>query len=275
MRPLSTLLLHCLLIPLAFGGCTTMKDLAPAFEANKSNVDDLTTNVASIALQIRPLAVSVWDSEIESRRTSVILELQKLGIPHKNSMDTFSGAQIEADLANASMSWKADYERLGVAMAASASDPAERDRLEGLHPVLAAIQSLKLSPEEVAAHVKLLYESRGRIRTIRETLTKDYPYVNRAVVAKEQSLKTLDDFSHAIAQQARLAKTHADLFEFASKSNIDVAKAFGAVLSDEGLQGQVLGLVKDDRWKSSASDALKILNDLLATSTAEKVASTQ
>src|SRR5262245_59686293 len=93
----ATVLLHGL------AACTGMRDLGPAFEGNKTNVEELSGNVSSLNREVRPLVVSAWDNEIESRRTAVLKELQLLSAPYKTQIDKLTGSQIDKDLADPEM----------------------------------------------------------------------------------------------------------------------------------------------------------------------------
>ncbi|MEX2217134.1 MAG: hypothetical protein WD749_00110 [Phycisphaerales bacterium] len=251
------------LIPALLGACATMRDLAPAFEANRTNMAELSANVAALNQRLRPLVAAVWESEIEARRTAVLLELQQLGTPYRANPSDLTGARLDADLADPDKGWKPDYDRLGTALAAAAGDPAETDRIHAAHPVLSAIHLLRVSPDQAAAHARTLQESRGRVAEVRAALTNDYPYVARAVQARDESLRAIDEHSAVVDRQLRLAGAHAELFDFAATSSGNVARALGATLTDEGLQAQVLGLIRDDRSRASVAEGLTLLNGVV------------
>jgi hypothetical protein len=249
------------LLAVATGCGTTLKDLAPAIEANQANIGDLSTNVLACYQKLRPLAVAAWDAEIESRRTAVLKELQLLGAPYRSDLGKLVGAQIEKDLKDANLGWSEEFSRLGTALACAAGNATEFDRLEAGHPVLSALALLKVKADRVASDARRL---RGP-EEIREkrSLADEYPYVARAIQAKSDTLQSLDEYTSVVSRQLELARVHAELLVFAAKTNADLGKALGQVISDKGLQGQLLGLIKDERWKSAGRDALAAITENL------------
>lgn len=72
-------------------------------------------------------------------------------------------------------------------------------------------------------------------------------------------------YRETLNHQTTLANVHAAAFVGVARTNADIANIFGSLIADDELRGQALGLIRDERTRTTADEALSILRGFLAT----------
>ena len=245
-------------------GCTGLKTLRPAFAANQQNLAELKVNVSSLIDLLDLSGQAVFDMQIETRRALLcdnLLEvLQEIGISPTNA----TGEAVDAVFRNSNSETGKQYFEFCAAM--NAAEPPQRRQLQLRHPVFAARLSLNISSQQIADHYAILLKSRKSADRgqLRRQIADEYSFVKDLVVAREKFKKDISQYREVVLhQQLGLALEHADLFNYAAQSNLNVEKAFANVIGDKGLQTQVLGYVHDEKVKSSLQDSFQLISNLL------------
>ena len=253
-----------LCVPILTSSCCSIKPLTPAFDANKRNIEDMRGNVTSVVILLELTADSVFKSRLELQTAavcdSILLEFTELGFDPAN----VSGTQVERILTDQSTTIGKRLTQLGNALASS--EDSRRKQLQSQQPVLAALIGLQITATQVAEdYAKLLNARSNRdIKTLRWDVAKKYPLLQETEKANLRWNKTLAAYKETLLKkQLPLAAAHADLFDYAAKSDLDVSKAFAKVIGDDALQSQILGSVHDPKTKEALSEGFSFMNEFL------------
>jgi len=229
---------------LVLTGCTSIKQLKPAIDANQRNIRDLQANHASTMKLVRHLTEAVWDSELAARRTRIGKRLVDLRL--EVGMDGEGATRgIAQALADSTSPAHQDFENLKAGLTAFADPSPSRYRYIQRYPILYAYFAKAVTADQINTHLNLASRVRSLSPAERNAITDVYPYVAQILDLRRSTGARLERIQQRTADQFRLALAHAALFQYAADTNLNVEQAFKQVLADEGLQGEILGRIKN------------------------------
>jgi hypothetical protein len=246
------------------GCCTTVKDLRPAFEANKQNLQDLRGNVITLLDLLDKCGIAVIDARIELMRTKIadnlLTDFLDLGI----DPSTVTASSVERALSNQASTVGKRFSLFRDAM--NAATDLRRDELRYQYPVFASILDLRVSSQQIADDYVMLIGARSspNVSELRSKVADKYPTLQNLRSIRERFAKALADYREIMVQkQLGLALEHADLFVFAAESNLNIEKAFSSVIGDKALQSEILGAVHDPKIQSTLSESFDLVTKLI------------
>lgn len=265
------------------GGCTTVSDLRPAFEANRQNITDVRTNSKRIALSLKSAGNTLFELSRIRWQREICLRIQSLG----ESLKSRSG---ETELMNADFSALPtteaheliDRHRSAITKSRGkiqlfarvkemllTRDTQRHAEVERKYPVAAPVVQGYVDEADVikqyatlCRNVDLLAISEG----VQRELASQYPAIVELRAKHTRFLQLMDEYIAVLDKQTALAVAHAEIFMYAANTNMTIEEAFASVLGDEGFQVEVLSQVKDEKTKSIISDAMVLLESVRGSS---------
>ncbi len=234
-------------------GCARFKTLKPAFEANEQNLKEVKETMAHDAELFEKMGVTIYDLAITSRRWAVADELATIGLAlGKQSYDSWvkSDNSTAKELARLNQNW------------AVASKEAQ-ENLRRKHPVLTALITLDLTPSQVERDAKWVANEGKSNSILGQPSIDKYPSVKELLMAKAKFQESAKKRREILEKQLQLATSHAALFVYAEKSSASGRQLAASVLGNAALREEALGLLKDEKWKTAASEAFNVLSGML------------
>jgi hypothetical protein len=201
----------------------------------------------------------------EARRTALCINLQELLAELGLDPSKVSAQSVDSLLHDPNKSAGKRYLDLSAAMAAA--DVQRRGQSQLQEPVLAARLGLEVTSQKLADdYAMLLNASKSpNVSQLRRQIADTYPVVKELLAARMKFDNNIGQYRKVVIQeQLGLALEHADLFKLAAQSNMNVEKAFAAIIGDKGLQTKILGYVTDPKTKSGLQESFDFISGLTA-----------
>lgn len=248
-------------------GCTGLKKLRPAFETNQKNIAELQANVSNLITLLEITGHGVIDMQTEVRRTALCVNMQESFSELGLDPTKVTEQSVDALLHDPTKVAGKRYLEFSAAMAAA--EPRRRKELQLEQPIFAARLNLDVTSQKIADdYAMLLNASKSQdVARLRRQIADTYPAVKELISTRIKFDSDIAQYRKVVVQnQLGLALEHADLFNYASESNLNVEKAFAAIIGDKGLQTKILGYVTDEKTKSALEDSFDFITSMIGQS---------